>query len=400
MQVGEILDRKGHQVFAVRPEWSLHEAAAVIARRNIGTTVVTDPKGALLGIISERDIVRALTEAGAGVFDLSVGTVMTAAVVTCPPEATVGEALSLMASHRIRHVPVMRNGAVTGLISIRDILEFRLESLEENFASLLHGKREAARARDAGMRAERAAADFLAGLGDKMKPALHAITDLAEYLSDTLFEVPGACNHLPDVAEIGAKGKAALEMLDHALDLARIAGNQREPAPEDIEVPRLIAGCADAVRESAAVKGVTLEVAADVGSPLLTADRLMVCQMLHHLLSNAVKFTPDGGTVSIGCTADDDGGVRIVVTDSGIGIAPEQLAKVTQPFYQVEPLTTRRSEPAGAGAGLGLALVDAMMRAHHGSLRLESRVGIGTVATLRYPPAPLLALAGRAEAAD
>jgi two-component system cell cycle sensor histidine kinase PleC len=116
--------------------------------------------------------------------------------------------------------------------------------------------------------------------------------------------------------------------------------------------------------------------------------------MVENLLANAVKFTPSGGTVRLAGTADHDGGIRIAVSDSGIGMAPEHLAKVTRPFYQVEGLTTR----GGAGAGLGLALVDAMMRAHDGMLNLESRIGIGTTATLRFPL--VRTVGGRAEAAD
>jgi two-component system, cell cycle sensor histidine kinase PleC len=399
MQVGEILDRKGHQVFAVRPEWTLREVAAVIARRNIGTTVVTDPKGGLLGIVSERDIVRALSEAGAGVFELSVGAVMTAAVVTCSPETTVGEALSLMASHRIRHLPVVRDTAVIGLISIRDILEFRLESLEESFAAMLRGKREASISRAADERAQHAKAEFLAGLSDKLKPPLHMIADLADYLGETLFDITGGAGHLPNIAAIGANGRAALEILDNALDLARIDSNEREPSTDDVAVAELIAACVETARATTSDKELTLAVEPGNPVPPLTADRRMLRQMIDQLLSNAIKFTPSGGTVSLACRADTDGGIRIVVTDSGIGMAPEQLAKVTRPFYQIERLTRRTSDSGEFGAGLGLALVDAMVRAHHGTLQLESRVGIGTVVTLRFPP-PRPTLAEQAEAAD
>lgn len=398
MQVGEILDRKGHQVFAVRPEWRLRDAAAVIARRNIGTTVVTDPKGALLGIVSERDIVRALCESGAAVLDLSVNEVMTAAVVTCPPEATIGEALSLMASHRIRHVPVVREDAVVGIISIRDVLEFRLESLEESFAALLRAKREASIERTAVERAVQFRSEFLSGLTDKIKPALHSVTDLAESLQDQLFELPGGCTHLHEIEQIGANGRAALEILDHALDLARVTGRQRAPVRDDIALPRLIAGCADAVRDAAASRDVIVEVAAGGKAPTLAADRLMLCQMLHHLLSNAVKFTAPGGAVTASWAGDPDGAVRVVVSDTGIGMTPEQLARVTQPFYQAERLTSRSQDNCAAGAGLGLALVDAMIRAHNGALRLESRIGVGTTATLHFPAAP--SVATPAEAAD
>jgi CBS domain-containing protein len=249
MRIGEMLDRKGHQVYAVRPEWTVREAAAVIAARNIGTTIVTDSAGALVGIISERDLVRALAEFGGGVLDRCVGGLMTASVVTCTPDTTVNDALSLMASHRIRHLPVVLDKEVLGLISIRDVLEFRLESLEENFAALLRGKRDASRARQAGEIANRAKTEFLANLSDKMKSALHAIVDRTEYLAKEMSGVPGSRDYLQDLQAIDARGRAVLATLDNAVELSRLQSNEREPAAVNLAVPELIASCIEAVRD-------------------------------------------------------------------------------------------------------------------------------------------------------
>jgi CBS domain-containing protein len=131
MQVQEILERKGNQVYLVGPDCSVREAAAKIAAWNIGAVLVSDSKDTLLGIVSERDFLRALNKFGGGVLDLRVGILMTRSVITCAPETTISDALSLMGSHRIRHLPVVRDGQILGLISVRDVLEFRLEVLEE-----------------------------------------------------------------------------------------------------------------------------------------------------------------------------------------------------------------------------------------------------------------------------
>ena len=138
MQVAEILYRKGKgiSVFAVNPECSVREAAAMITARNIGAALVTDSDGFLVGILSERDIVRSLTQHGGSSLELQVGDLMTRSVVTCAPEASVNEALSLMATHRFRHLPVMRDSEILGLVSVRDVLEFRLEGLEQHFSAL------------------------------------------------------------------------------------------------------------------------------------------------------------------------------------------------------------------------------------------------------------------------
>ena len=393
MQIGDMLDRKGHQVYAVSPESTVRDAATQIAEHNIGSTVVTDAEGKLVGILSERDLVRLLAEHGDDLLDRCVGGVMTAAVVTCGPETTVHAALSLMASHRIRHVPVVRDDAVVGLISIRDVLEFRLESLEENFASLLRGKREAAQASRAAERAERAKAEFVAGLAGKMTPALHKILDLATYLANAVAEQPDSADQLRDLQDIDANGRAALDTLERAVALTQLQSRAREPALECVALAELIAAAARAARERATAKGVSIIVSeATPAVPPIAADRRMVKEMLHQLLSNAIKFTPSGGAVTIGGTADGEGGVRVSVADAGVGMTPEQITNATRPFHRAEQLTTR------SGAGIGLALVDAMIRAHHGALAVESRLGIGTTATLRFPPAP--AAAHHAEAAD
>ena len=131
MQVQEILDRKGNQVYVIGPDCSVREAAARIAAWNIGAALVTDSENVLLGIISERDFLRALNKFGGGVLDLQVSVLMTRSVVTCAPETTISDALSQMGLHHIRHLPVVRDGKILGLISVRDVLEFRLEVLEE-----------------------------------------------------------------------------------------------------------------------------------------------------------------------------------------------------------------------------------------------------------------------------
>jgi signal transduction histidine kinase len=393
MQIGDMLDRKGHQVYAVRPESTVREATAQIAKHNIGSTVVTDAAGKLVGILSERDLVRLLAEHGNALLEQCVSRVMTAAVVTCEPETTIGEALSLMAAHRIRHLPVVRGDAVQGLISIRDVLEFRLESLEENFAALLRGKREAAQASRAVGRAERGKAEFVAGLAGKMIPALHNILDLTADLASAIAERPVAADQLRDLQDIDASGRNALETLDRAVALTQLHSGERVPALVRVELSELIAGAADAARERATTKGVRIVVSeACAAVRPIVADRRMVREMLHQLFGNAVEFTPSGGAVKVDCAMDGEGGVWLSIADAGIGMTPEQIANATRPFYRADELTTHRD------AGIGVALVDAMIRAHDGTLLLESRLGIGTTATLRFPPQP--AAAPDAEAAD
>lgn len=146
MRVEAILDRKGCHLYEVSPDWPVRRAVALLASWKVGTTLVTDFEGGLLGIISERDVIRALNESGGSILRVRVRELMTRSVITCTPETTIPEALSLMAVHRIRHLPVVRGAKILGLISIRDVLEFRLEGLEEHFAALIRAEQESARA--------------------------------------------------------------------------------------------------------------------------------------------------------------------------------------------------------------------------------------------------------------
>jgi signal transduction histidine kinase len=124
---------------------------------------------------------------------------------------------------------------------------------------------------------------------------------------------------------------------------------------------------------------VTVSIAADL--PALRGDPRLLKQMTLNLLANAVKFTPPGGRVEISASAHPETGLRIAVSDTGIGIAKDDLAEVTQPFFQVDGSLDRRHE----GTGLGLALVAAMMERHGGALRLDSEIGRGTTAILEFP---------------
>src|SRR5215469_4080076 len=118
MLVEEILANKGHKVFALRPTDTARDAAALIAQCNIGAAPIVGSDGALLGIVSERDLVRGLDQLDSGLLDRPVSTLMTRGVITCTPDMTVADALALMGVHHIRHLPVVQGNQVRGLISI------------------------------------------------------------------------------------------------------------------------------------------------------------------------------------------------------------------------------------------------------------------------------------------
>jgi CBS domain-containing protein len=130
MNVSQLLGDKGHEVISVEPQRTLADAVKVLAERRIGAVAVTGADGALVGILSERDIIRALGQNGATALESPVSRVMTAKVVTCRPQTSVDELMEIMTSGRFRHVPVIDNGRIAGIVSIGDVVKYRVAEIE------------------------------------------------------------------------------------------------------------------------------------------------------------------------------------------------------------------------------------------------------------------------------
>jgi CBS domain-containing protein len=130
MTVKSILDQKGRDVVTLSPDTTLAEAARLLGEKRIGAVVVTRGDRRIAGILSERDIVRAVGEAGAEALAMTVDRAMTAKVSTCREEHTVNDVMEVMTRGRFRHLPVERNGQLDGIISIGDVVKRRIEEVE------------------------------------------------------------------------------------------------------------------------------------------------------------------------------------------------------------------------------------------------------------------------------
>ena len=135
MTVRAILDTKGHQIQSVEPEAKLSAAIKILGERKIGAVMVMS-QGRIEGILSERDIVRVLGERGAGALDEPVSAVMTRKVVTCGETETVGTIMERMTTGKFRHVPVVEQDQVVGIISIGDVVKSRVQEMEQESAAL------------------------------------------------------------------------------------------------------------------------------------------------------------------------------------------------------------------------------------------------------------------------
>lgn len=136
MTVKSILDEKGRDVVTIAPDRPAADAAAMLADKRIGAIVVTRGEGRIAGILSERDIVRAVGKAGAAALEKPVESIMTANVKTCREESTINEVMEIMTRGRFRHLPVEMNGRLDGIISIGDVVKRRIEDVEREAAEI------------------------------------------------------------------------------------------------------------------------------------------------------------------------------------------------------------------------------------------------------------------------
>jgi signal transduction histidine kinase len=245
------------------------------------------------------------------------------------------------------------------------------------------------RARDEAELASRSKTEFLANMSHELRTPLNAVIGFSDVLSGELFGQLGDRRYRDYARDIRDSGLHLLKLINDVLDVAKIEHGEVDIDDEIVDVGAAMESCARLVRERAAAAGVTVAVGPHAGLPPLRADSRRLKQILINLLSNAVKFTQAGGRVTIEAAADEQG-YRISVNDTGIGIAPEDLATALRPFGQIDSSLARKYQ----GTGLGLPLSKAMAELHGGGLELTSTPGQGTTATVWLPPARIFAPAG------
>ena len=243
------------------------------------------------------------------------------------------------------------------------------------------------RARDAAEAASQAKSRFLATMSHELRTPLNTVIGYSEALVQET--ETGGGRVADDARLILDAGRQLLNLIDTLLDVARLEGGGLDLAEDEVDIDRLIQAGLRQFESAAAAAEITLHIVppadAAMGLPLVRADRRKLTQALHHVLSNALKFTPAGGEVGLGARQDPDGLVLFVV-DTGIGIPETDLARVFDPFVQLDSRLARRFP----GAGLGLYVARALLEGHGGTLALASRPGTGTMAELRLPAHLLL----------
>ena len=237
-------------------------------------------------------------------------------------------------------------------------------------------------ARDLAAEASRAKSSFMAKMSHELRTPLNAIIGFAYIMMEEALGNHGHPRYKEYSRDIHDSGSHLLELVNTILDMEKVEAGRFELHPEVFNPADLVPETLRLVDHRAAEGGVTLESHFSIDVLEIEADRRVTRQMLLNLLTNAVKFTEAGGTVTVRLARCDDGGLMLAVSDTGIGIAEEDIPTVLAPFGQVSNAMTRAHE----GTGLGLPLTRALIEMHGGRMSLDSAPGIGTTITLCFPP--------------
>lgn len=233
--------------------------------------------------------------------------------------------------------------------------------------------------------AEQTKSRFLANMSHEFRTPLNAIIGFSELIGDELAASDGNVRHRTYVDDIRKSGEHLLSIITDVLDMAKIESGTMSVQFTDVSVTDVIDDALSMVRQQAKEKDLTVKVDFDKNVPAVRADELKLRQILVNLLTNAVKFTPDGGAITLSAAPGQSeklgACLKIVVSDTGVGIAPAELDTVLEPFGQ----GARTGQLQLGGAGLGLALCKTLTEVHDGTFTLESELGQGTTATLHIP---------------
>ncbi len=228
--------------------------------------------------------------------------------------------------------------------------------------------------------ANRLKSEFLANMSHELRTPLNAIIGFAELMYRGKVG-PVSSEHREYLGDILTSSKHLLQLVNDVLDLAKVEAGKMEFRPEQVDLAVLVGEVRDILRGLAAGKRLRIDARVDPEASRAQLDPARIKQVLYNYLSNAIKFTPEGGNITIGIDGQGPDLFRLSVTDTGVGIAREDFARLFVEFQQLDGSTGKKWQ----GTGLGLALTKKIVEAHGGRVEVKSTPGVGSTFSAILP---------------
>ena len=262
---------------------------------------------------------------------------------------------------------------------VEELLDWRFAN-EDMSTQLRQARDEALSKRFEAELANASKTNFLANMSHELRTPLNAILGFSEIISKQMFG-PASPRYGEYARDIHSSGDHLLSLINDVLDVAKIESGKMEIDPQPLDPVFAMAEVERLTSPLARVRRHSVRYTVEPKLPMLLADERAFKQIAINLVSNAIKFTPEGGVIGVVCRGASKGGVLLEVSDNGPGIAADKLARVFQPFSQID----NRYDREAGGSGLGLALVKGMAELHGGSAWIESDLGHGTKVSVYFP---------------
>lgn len=229
--------------------------------------------------------------------------------------------------------------------------------------------------------ADRGKSEFLANISHELRTPLNAILGFSDMLKQQLWGAVGDPRYIEYAADIHTSGQHLLSLINQLLDISQADAGKLRLMEEDVEIAPIVEDACHILRDVARSQQVSLNILPGPDLPQLSVDPMRVKQIMLNLIGNALKYSDEGGTVTIATSLSGAGEFVVAVSDNGAGMSPQELSQVKKAFTRTERAIASHTE----GSGLGLAIVDSMVAIHGGRFELESQQGAGTTARIIFP---------------